>query len=247
MIKWKRLARVTLPLMIGLFTARPMALHAQTASTENEPIYFYCSPDIYDGFARCNTETGDNYLGYLQNGKPHGRGVYVYADGNRYEGEWLNGLPHGEGRFVFSDDSRYEGQFYQGAITNGSAIYASGDRYTGTFQRVQYVGTDVISSQPGGTGTLIFANGNRYEGEFFSGEPFGLGKFTHSTGTICRGYFLNRNFDSQEATCTYSNGSSYRGELRFARPHGTGTMTRPDGTRVSGAFRDGQPVNFSGY
>jgi len=245
-MNWNRVAGAICAVLIGPIAAAP--LHAQDAEpAEDIPLQFYCEPDIYDGFARCNLETGDNYFGYLRDGRPHGRGVYVYADGNRYEGEWRNGLPHGSGRFVFNDDSRYEGTFEDGAIVYGSAIYTNGDRYTGTFQRVQFVGTDIVSSQPSGSGSLIFANGNRYDGEFFSGDPFGLGTFTHATGTTCRGYFLNSNFDSHEATCTYTNGSSYRGELRFARPHGTGTMTRPDGTQISGAFRNGQPVSFSGY
>jgi hypothetical protein len=207
----------------------------------------YCEPDIANGFARCNTPAGDNYLGYLQNGKPSGRGVYIYSNGDRYEGEWSNGVPNGEGRFVFADDARYEGRFQNGQIVEGSAIYTNGDRYTGTFEVVQYADSGLLTSQPSGRGSLIFSNGNRYDGEFFAGVPFGRGKFTHTTGTVCEGYFLNLNFDAHEATCSYPNGSRYRGELRLARPHGTGTMTLPNGTQVSGAFRDGQPVSFSGY
>jgi hypothetical protein len=198
-------------------------------------------PNVLNGFSRCNYGEGYNYYGYFQDGVANGIGTLL-IEGSRYDGEFVDGLPQGKGRLILPDDSRYEGQFSNGAIVQGSAFYSNGDRYDGTFTQLSFT-----NSQPDGRGKYTFANGNRFEGEFFAGEPLGLGTFYHTTGTTCSGYFFTRNFDGRSCTCTYRNGDRYEGELRQGRPHGTGTMVKADGTRISGAFRDGQPVSYSGY
>ncbi|MGB3559041.1 MAG: hypothetical protein WBD58_21590 [Geitlerinemataceae cyanobacterium] len=228
-------------------------------------------PNPVNGFSRCNYGEGFSYYGFFENGSPNGVGTLLIG-GARYDGNFVNGFPQGEGRLVLADDSRYEGIFNQGSIVEGAAFFSNGDRYEGTFTQIGRteqitttvrVGTTLdgeprlgeaqiertfFSSQPdGGDGRYIFANGNRFEGEFFAGEPLGLGTFFHTTGTVCSGYFFTRNFDGRSCICTYRNGDRYEGELRQGRPHGTGTMIKADGTRISGAFRDGQPVSFSGY
>jgi hypothetical protein len=200
-----------------------------------------CEPAITTGFTRCNYEGGDNYIGYLENGVPNGRGTYVYGTGDRYEGEFLDGRPSGRGRFVKEDDSRYEGIFANGVIIDGAAIFPNGDRYDGAFQVVQNVESGEISSQPGGLGKLTFVNGNRYEGEFYAGQPFGRGMFVHRDGSYCTGQFFNQAFDGKGA-CAFSNGARYEGEWRGAVPHGTGTLVRRDGSTFTGLFRDGQPL-----
>ena len=243
---WMTIALSTLAIELGSSLV-PMPLAAQDMS-ESDTVFLLCTPRVVNGFTRCGTEGGDNYLGYLRNGRPEGRGVYVYGNGDRYEGEWRNGLPHGEGRFVLASDARYEGVWENGYIVRGSTFYPDGTRYEGTFEAVQYVGTDIVTSQPAGRGAFYFANGNRFEGEFFVGQPFGQGTFIHTTGTRCSGYFFNLNFDANNATCTYPNGQRYTGELRQARPHGVGTMYGTNGQVVyTGAFREGQPVRFSGF
>jgi hypothetical protein len=231
------LAFVALSLTAGL----TVPAIAQDAGFGVRQPYQCNPPDVYNGFGRCNYADGLSYIGNFREGLPNGRGTFSGAGSFRYDGEFVNGEPEGEGRLILADDFRYEGTFRDGAIVQGSAFFPNGDRYDGSFAVVSG------SSQPDGKGKYTFANGNRFEGEFFAGEPFGLGTFTHSTGTVCRGYFFTRNFDGRNATCNYRNGDRYDGELRQGRPHGTGTMTRADGRVISGAFRDGQPVSFSGY
>ncbi|MDY6940300.1 MAG: MORN motif-containing protein [Cyanobacteriota bacterium] len=249
--------------------ARSLPAIAQDADTRQPQ----CDPpDLVTGFGRCNYGEGKSYFGYFVDGYPNGRGTLTLQDGTRYDGDFVDGFPDGIGRLVMPDDSRYEGTFQDGAIVRGAAFFPNGDRYEGGFTligRTEQISVDVpvgttlegetvigtrqiertfFNSQPDGkNGRYIFANGNRYEGEFFAGEPFGLGTFFHSTGTVCDGYFFTRNFDGRSATCVYPNGDRYEGELRQGRPHGTGTMVKADGTTISGAFRNGQPVSYSGY
>ncbi|WP_017659294.1 MORN repeat-containing protein [Baaleninema simplex] len=223
------------------------------------------------GYGRCNYGPGISYIGTYSDYLPNGRGIYTLSDGTRYEGEFVDGALEGQGRLILPSDARYEGVFRNGAIRQGTAFYPNGDRYEGQFgvtSRTEVVTENIIvdlnvagrpileprettrqfdRSQPDGQGTYTFANGNRFVGEFFAGEPFGQGTFYHSTGTVCEGYFYTRNFDAENATCNYPDGRRYVGELRQARPHGTGTMTLQDGRTIPGAFRAGQPVNFSGY
>jgi hypothetical protein len=221
----------------------PSRAIAQTnnPASERPPI---CQPSVLSGFTRCNYAGGDNYVGYVVNGLPNGRGTFVYSGGNRYEGEFRNGLPNGRGRFVFQDDARYEGTFSNGVFISGRAIYANGDVYEGPFELVRDVQSGEVSSQPGRRGRFIFANGSRYEGEFFAGQPFGRGVFIHvingAENGRCNGQFFNQNLDGK-GTCTYKNGDRYQGEYRQGLPHGTGTLTRRNGSRFSGLFRDGKP------
>ena len=36
---------------------------------------------------------GEKYVGEVKNGKPHGQGIYTYADGTSKTGIWRNGEP----------------------------------------------------------------------------------------------------------------------------------------------------------
>jgi MORN repeat len=103
----------------------PSRAIAQTnnPASERPPI---CQPSVLSGFTRCNYAGGDNYVGYVVNGLPNGRGTFVYSGGNRYEGEFRNGLPNGRGRFVFQDDARYEGTFSNGVFISGRAMSMKG-------------------------------------------------------------------------------------------------------------------------
>ncbi len=45
------------------------------------------------------------YEGDYKDGKRHGRGVYVGANGDRYEGDWKDGKAHGRGVEMWADGS----------------------------------------------------------------------------------------------------------------------------------------------
>ena len=56
----------------------------------------------------------DKYTGEMKDGKQHGRGVLVEANGDRYEGDWRDGKPHGRGDMVWANGDRYEGEYRNG-------------------------------------------------------------------------------------------------------------------------------------
>ncbi|MBS3913606.1 MAG: hypothetical protein KG003_14450 [Bacteroidetes bacterium] len=51
------------------------------------------------------------YKGEMRLGKPHGHGVYRFADGDIYEGSWENGVRQGFGRHWYSDGTSYVGEW----------------------------------------------------------------------------------------------------------------------------------------
>ena len=58
---------------------------------------------------------GSAYFGEInKDGKMHGRGVFVWPDGDRYEGEWLDGLQKGIGTFISSTGGAYFGNWEAG-------------------------------------------------------------------------------------------------------------------------------------
>ena len=69
-----------------------------------------------------------------RNGKQHGRGARVSADGNRYEDEWRDGKRHGRGSHIFANGNRYEGT-WRGGRPHGVGTYtlAEGSVYEGNW------------------------------------------------------------------------------------------------------------------
>ena len=46
-------------------------------------------------------EAKGKYEGDLVEGKKHGKGTYIWPNGNKYIGEWENNIINGKGEFIF--------------------------------------------------------------------------------------------------------------------------------------------------
>eukprot|EP01122_Echinamoeba_exundans_P012936 TRINITY_DN5557_c0_g1_i1.p1 TRINITY_DN5557_c0_g1~~TRINITY_DN5557_c0_g1_i1.p1 ORF type:complete len:872 (+),score=212.71 TRINITY_DN5557_c0_g1_i1:68-2683(+) len=69
---------------------------------------------------------GDVYVGPLQDGQKHGRGVLNYSDGSKYEGEFKNDLREGKGEYTFANGTKYKGSFKADQF-HGDGMFISGD------------------------------------------------------------------------------------------------------------------------
>ena len=75
------------------------------------------------------------FVGSLHAGRPHGQGMFAWADGSGYEGEWRYGERHGQGVFTWPDGGRYEGNYANGRPHGyGTWTTAGGERYEGQWR-----------------------------------------------------------------------------------------------------------------
>lgn len=82
---------------------------------------------------------GEKYIGPIVEGKFHGKGTYLFADGRRYVGEFVYGKFEGQGVMYYRGDDpdflRYEGEFADDVFSGtGTLHYIDGRRFEGTFQ-----------------------------------------------------------------------------------------------------------------
>jgi len=129
---------------------------------------------------------GSKYTAEMKDGKGHGRGVLVFANGDRsdrYQGDWKDGKRHGCGVKVWANGDRYEGEFRDGNRTGRGVLVwgpnskRAGDRYEGDWK----------DGRRTGLGIFVFANGNRYEGDFRDNKYNGRGVFIFANGDKCEG------------------------------------------------------------
>lgn len=97
-----------------------------------------CHDGLSEGYG---TAAGASfYQGQFHNGKKHGIGVKVWANGDRYEGGFREDMKEGLGRYSWGAKSRWAGDSYVGEYRNdkryGQGVYewANGDRYEGLWK-----------------------------------------------------------------------------------------------------------------
>jgi len=82
---------------------------------------------IYEGQVNPDNERV-KYEGELTDGKPSGKGVFVYYDGDKYEGEWKKGLKHGNGKLKGTSID-IEGFWEDGSLKDGRGWKDNGCYY----------------------------------------------------------------------------------------------------------------------
>ena len=134
-----------------------------------------------------NNKVECEYHGEFKKGtlKRHGRGLFMWEDGEFYIGYWANDKREGEGTNTYTNGNIYQGSYKNGK-KNGEGIYkwSNGDLYQGTWKN------DMMH----GKGRYEFSNGDVYIGYFKKDKINGNGTYTYANKKIYKGKFKNNSF-----------------------------------------------------
>lgn len=178
-----------------------------------------------------------NYDGYIDpsSGKPLGRGIMWFDNGDYYEGAWSNGCYHGNGTLKTSA-YEYDGVFSLGKITGQGKMSYKGDGV--------YEGW-LVDRKKQGMGTMSWPNGIRYTGQWDSDRINGDGKVTWPNGDWWEATWDGSPQEIWDATTQkgkgrtrwHSDGDIYEGPTKGEYRHGFGTLTTPE-RKYEGNFKD---------
>jgi hypothetical protein len=143
------------------------------------------------------------YEGNFLDGKRHGKGKFLYANGTIYDGNWKAGKPSGLGARISKDGTVESGTWAEGRLVKvqkarvkldclvgdcetgyGKSKDATGNVYTGNFEKGQY----------SGYGEMRYKNGDRYQGHWKSGLLDGKGSYYFNNGHVNTGAFSEGKF-----------------------------------------------------
>jgi len=103
----------------------------------------------------------DLYKGDIVDGKRHGFGLQLFANGSFYVGYWNENKANGRGKFVLPDNTYYEGIYADDVIQSGCVVYFNGTKFEGIFDATQY--------ERFKNGTFTFSKGDKFKGEWKDG------------------------------------------------------------------------------
>jgi hypothetical protein len=108
----------------------------------------------------------EGYTGQEQGGKYHGKGTYMYANGDKYVGERKDGKMTGKGTFTFTNGHSYKGDWVLNKRTgHGEFMYSNVHYYVGEWK----------DNKRHGKGKYYFANDDSYEGDWKFDQMTGSG------------------------------------------------------------------------
>jgi len=92
-----------------------------------------CKEGFADGFGTAKGR--DTYIGGFKKGLTHGKGKYLWANGDKFQGNYKNGKKNGEGHYTWADGGYFLGNFYNGKKHGyGRYVGANGYGFTGQYQ-----------------------------------------------------------------------------------------------------------------
>ncbi len=78
----------------------------------------------------------------MEDGKLHGRGVLVWANGDRYEGGMENGKTHGRGTYYFANGNECEGNWRDNKLLGTGQAWAEGRQMKCDWDGIEFQFTD---------------------------------------------------------------------------------------------------------
>jgi hypothetical protein len=165
----------------------------------------------YEGDVVVTTTAVDNQQQSVQ---PHGKGVYLAADGARYEGGYRLGVREGEGEWRAAPAV---------AAAAAAVATAAAAAENTTPISVRYRGPWVADAPHGSEGEAWYSDGARYVGDWERGKRQGWGKLERPW------LAESASSSSVSAAPTATAVVVYEGEWREDAPHGRGRWTFEDG------------------
>ncbi|XP_033107679.1 MORN repeat-containing protein 1-like [Anneissia japonica] len=199
---------------------------------------------------------GQHYLGETKKQLREGYGMYKYPNSYfKYEGEWKEGKKHGHGKLMMADGGFYEGEFINGEIEgHGFRKWAiSGNTYSGQFESGEMNGFGVLTYPDGtvyegefqnnmkeGHGILKYSDGAVYEGSFHKNKRHGGGSQVYANGDHFVGDWV---YDKRQGSgeLRLADGSVYEGQWRNDIFNGEGTLIHVSGMIYEGIWINGKP------
>lgn len=215
---------------------------------------------------------GGDYDGAWKDGKHHGRGKYVWPDGDSYEGDFHEDKIHGRGLFISVVlGEEFDGTFKKntdtgdeisdpmlGSLRNGDGycVYNSpheceGYSYRGNWKNSYWDGNGILTRDiPGGLGEKKFMMIERYEGDFCDGKISGQGVADYRGGENhpwkqYRGAWLSNQWHG-DGTLKFLNGNEFVGSLVQSKLD-FGSLYYSNGDEYRGRFVDGLRHDSSAF
>jgi len=144
-------------------------------------------PKPVNGSCRYKFIDGE-YDGEWRGGKMHGRGKYVWANGDIYEGDFREDKFHGRGKGVWANGDTYEGDWSEDKQHGrGKEVWANGDTYEGDWSENKKHGRGVYSCAVDGKTSLpgldySWSAGDRYDGGYKANVRHGACTYTFFNG-----------------------------------------------------------------
>ncbi len=158
------------------------------------------------------------YTGSFKNGKPDGKGIMEYGNGESYEGEFLNGLEEGEG-ILNKNGVAKKVKYLKGKIVHESIIVFVGSN-------APKIDGCLLGDCYNGSGEIKYPSGNKYNGQFKYGQRHGKGTFTFISGNTFNGEF-HQDYPI-EGTFIYNQSDvSFTGKVNEDCTPKTGTYNYP--------------------
>lgn len=207
---------------------------------------------------------GSYMQGIFKDGKPaEGRMLKNYSDGSRYDGECRNGKYHGYGCLVYADGTEYKGLFENGYVVDKAPDSMSGQKFRPDagivmFNKLERVFKFENLKVEAGVARLVKAAGVKIlvrgvssvevvcEG-VFDGDILKNGKVTVSDGNWLEGRFEDGVLIEGKGQTVDKYGTVYVGDIRNGFPHGKGKCTYKNGTWFQGNFSGGKRMNGTHY